>query len=47
MVKMGIFVVKFRGKIFRLSILTMENFGHGHGRNLNDYLTIVILKFWP
>ena len=44
---MGIFVVKFRGKI-RLTILTMENldFGYGHGRNF-DPLTMVMLKFWP
>ena len=48
MVKMGIFVVKFRGQYFRLAILTMENldFGRGHGRNF-DHLTMVVLKFWP
>ena len=37
-----VFLVKFCGKIFRLTILTMENldFGHGHGRNF-DHLTMV------
>ena len=44
--KMGIFVIKFRGKIFISTILTMQNldFGHGYGRNF-DHLTMVMLKF--